>query len=422
MAHQVAVTVYAPLRAGQLQACQGLLHRMDETGQPFRLLQFVSLPGVHFARVILLEDSFDLDGRLIPASVIYMADVDGTRAHHWQQLVSAGRQEIDQLFGHCLDYPVEPTDELRVRWLEAHHVMPAAYYVHCVGRTVGQIRAETQLCSQIEDLLDSGLIPPHLDPVSCHRRIVQELFNGPANRWASHRRRGAGLLFRLGETLHLIVLATVVLAAAPVLLPVAVVWICAIRVKEQTDKAETGQVDFGHLEAVRRHEDFGAQNPLTAVGLVKAGVIRRVAMRVGLLGLDYANRHIFNRDNLAGVRSIHFARWVPLDGGRRLIFASSYDGSAESYMDDFINQLHWGINLIFSNGVGFPATRWLVHGGAQNEIAYKNFLARHQIPTPVFYSAYPEVTAVNIDTHGQIRDGTARAMDHAHACRWLAML
>ena len=77
-------------------------------------------------------------------------------------------------------------------------------------------------------------------------------------------------------------------------------------------------------------------------------------MRGVLLGLDYANRHVFNRDNLAGVRTIHFARWVPVDDGRRLIFASSYDGTLESYMDDFIDRLSWGLNAVFSNGMGYP--------------------------------------------------------------------
>ena len=51
---------------------------------------------------------------------------------------------------------------------------------------------------------------------------------------------------------------------------------------------------------------------------------------------DYTARHVFNRGRLARVTSIQFARWVFLDGKKRVIFASNYDGSLESYMDDFI--------------------------------------------------------------------------------------
>jgi hypothetical protein len=147
-------------------------------------------------------------------------------------------------------------------------------------------------------------------------------------------------------------------------IPLAV-WLVLVRLAELTDPQEDGVPDQEHVDEVRRFEDWYVQNPFTAVGEVKAGVVRRVTMRVALAGLGFACRHSFAHDNLAGVTSIHFARWVPLDDGERLIFASSYDGSLESYMDDFISRLAWGINLVFSNGVGFPKARWLVLGGAR---------------------------------------------------------
>ena len=90
-----------------------------------------------------------------------------------------------------------------------------------------------------------------------------------------------------------------------------------------------------------------------------------------------------------------------LDDNRRLIFASSYDGSLESYMDDFISRLAWGINLVFGNGAGFPRTRWLIFGGARDEIRYKHYLRRHQVPTRVFYSAYPDSNGMPISTNSR---------------------
>ena len=72
--------------------------------------------------------------------------------------------------------------------------------------------------------------------------------------------------------------------------------------------------------------------------------------------LDYAARHVYRRGYLTRVQTIHFARWVLLDDNKRMFFASNYDGSLDSYMDDFINKVAWGINLVFSNGVGFPRT------------------------------------------------------------------
>ena len=76
--------------------------------------------------------------------------------------------------------------------------------------------------------------------------------------------------------------------------------------------------------------------------------------------MDYAARHLYTRGRLARVRTIHFARWVFLDGRKRVVFCSNYDGSLESYMDDFINKVGFGLNVVFSNGIGYPRTNWLV--------------------------------------------------------------
>ena len=103
-------------------------------------------------------------------------------------------------------------------------------------------------------------------------------------------------------------------------------------------------------------------NQFGALGTAKPGLFRRLVLRVALLGLDYAARHVYKRGHLTRVSTIHFARWVYLDGKRRILFASNYDGSLESYMDDFINKVGWGLNIVFSNGVGYPRTDYLVEG------------------------------------------------------------
>ena len=99
-------------------------------------------------------------------------------------------------------------------------------------------------------------------------------------------------------------------------------------------------------------------------------------------------RHIYTHGLLARVGTIHFARWTFLDDKRRLLFASNYDGSLESYMDDFINKVAFGLNLVFTNGVGYPRTRWLILGGAKDEQKFKYFIRRHELPTEVWYNAH----------------------------------
>ena len=140
--------------------------------------------------------------------------------------------------------------------------------------------------------------------------------------------------------------------------------------------------------------------------------------------LDYSARHIFNRGYL-DPRADHPLR--PLGTARRqaahVFFASNYDGSLESYMDDFINKVAWGINVVFGNGVGFPRVSWLFSGGAKFEQKYKRYLRRHQVPTAVWYKAYPGLAAGRPEPqHADPRGPGAAAMRRGERGAWLRLL
>jgi hypothetical protein len=139
--------------------------------------------------------------------------------------------------------------------------------------------------------------------------------------------------------------------------------------------------------------------------------------------LNFSTRQIYTHGRLARVGTIHFARWVFMDNRRRLLFCSNYDGSLDSYMDDFINKVAFGLNLVFSNGIGWPRTRFLLCGGAQEEQTFKYYLRRHQVPTQVWYKAYPGLTTADLARNMQIREGLERStMTDEEARRWLALI
>jgi hypothetical protein len=88
-----------------------------------------------------------------------------------------------------------------------------------------------------------------------------------------------------------------------------------------------------------------------------------------------------------------------------MVFFSDYDGSFESYMDDFINKSGFGLNVVFSNGIGYPRTNWLIFDGCADELKYKEFLRRHTLPTQVWYKAYPGLTVADLERNTRIRRG-----------------
>jgi hypothetical protein len=222
---------------------------------------------------------------------------------------------------------------------------------------------------------------------------------------------------------HLIGVPFAGLIALPFLIVLLPLFIVQLRTRETSDPEFCPRPAANAVLTMQQLEDHDVTNQFTALGPVKPGRFRRWLACVLLMLIDYTCRHIFTRGYLARVQSIHFARWVFLDDKTRVMFASNYDGSHESYMDDFINKVAWGLNLVFSNGFGWPRTDWLIKGGARREQLFKYYQRRHQLPSQVWYKAYPGLTAVDLARNQRIRAGLERAdMSDEQALAWLRLL
>jgi hypothetical protein len=143
-----------------------------------------------------------------------------------------------------------------------------------------------------------------------------------------------------------------------------------------------------------------------------------VLLRVVLWGANLLARTSTN-GSLSNIPSIHYAHWALLDGGRRLLFLSNFDGSWESYLDDFIDKASKGLTGIWTNTVGFPRTRLLIYRGATDGVAFKAFARSQQTPTAVWYSAYPDLTVQRIDSQSTLREGLATQPTGAALADWL---
>ena len=425
MPHQTALTIVAQVRPEAADDLRALLTTMGDGVANDDVLDFGSLSGLHFARLVLVEESTDLKGDRLPASMIYLSDLDIPKDRHLAELVDAGGDAIDRIFGHCAGYPQTPaTREQRLAYLHGHVVTEQARYVNTVGRTARQIHDEAQLRDRFQIYLDE-----HADELRGRgpaeiRGELQRLVDGdPDLRWALQPAEKPELGFRLRELVHAIGVPLLVLVLVLVLLPVVViglvVYLVLLRWHERRDPAPHVKPTPELVQELAALEDHLVQNPFTAIGLVKPGIFRRLTLRAILMGIDYSTRHVFNHGNLAGVKTIHFARWVSLDNGRRVMFASNYDGSLESYMDDFIDKIAWGLNIVFSNGYGYPRARFLILDGARDELAFKDYLRRHQVPTRVWHSPYGQLSAANINNNQRIRAGLHGEGGAEKAEQWL---
>ena len=393
MPYQRALTIVAPVRAGARDELERLLATMGDGVANGSVLDFGALSGLHFARLAVVAEDAPL-----PAHLILLSDFDVSVAQHLGEL--SERDGIDRLFGHCEGH----SGADRLDYLRRHVVKEQATYVNTTGRTLRQIKQEAELRDAIEDFLDKGDWSGR-EPRDVRRAVREHVQRDPALAWALDPAERPGRLARLREKLHLVAIPLLLLPLLPLLLLSLPVFAIVLRLHERRDAAPHVKAEQSRVLELAALEDQIVQNPFMAVGHVKPGRFRSLTLTAILFGLNFGTRHLFNRGNLSGVKSIHFARWVFIDGKRRMFFASNYDGSMESYMDDFIDKVAWGLNLVFSNGVGYPRTRWLVFGGAKDELAFKDYLRVHQVPTRVWYSGYGDLTALNIAQNARIRAG-----------------
>jgi hypothetical protein len=417
---QSAVTIVTAISPGHEAQLESLLETAGQDPANNSSVPFRHFPNVHFARFFILPAATDFDGRSFAPRLVFLADVDGPGDAFVLQLIGAAGAGIDSIYQHCQDYP----GRLGLRdYLQSNRLNEAACYVNTVGRTVSQIHQEAELREAIQAFLDRNMRPLRNAPPRSVRAAIQEFVESePGLAWARQPLPPPRPLYVINEKVQLALVSTVGIVLFPAVLLGLPVYLALLRWHESRDIARDVVPDDALVQRLAAQEDHGVQNPFTSAGFLKPGPFRRLTGSVVLWGANFLARHAFNHADLIGVKTIHFARWVFVDQKRRLFFASNYDGSLENYMDDFIDKIAWGLNIVFSNGVDYPKTRFLILDGAHNEQVFKRFNLTHQLVTPFWYAAYQGLTALNIENNARIRAGLYGAMDEATTRAWLRRL
>jgi deferrochelatase/peroxidase EfeB len=195
----------------------------------------------------------------------------------------------------------------------------------------------------------------------------------------------------------------------------------SLRRKEASDWTSDAAPDPAVLHQILAVENRYAHNHMVSVTTIKPGLTRMITLRFAFWIIESLARLRFRPGFLGEIGTIHFARWVTLPGTRQLAFFSNYGGSWESYLEDFITLAHNGLTAIWSNTVGFPRTRNLFQEGATDGERFKRYARQSMLPSPFWYSAYPELTTANIRTNAAIRRGIAAVMTDEEAIAWLSL-
>jgi hypothetical protein len=417
LSHQVELTVCARIRRGAVPALKQVLQKLSADSGRNAFIPFADIPTAHFGRLLIVEQLSR------GPHLLLMIDADAPLDELVSSLVDRASRGLDLVFGLCEGYPPASrrTRAARLAYVRSKTVGVDMFYVHKVGRTLEQVRQEAQLRQAIERFADDlvqGGGPPRsaLEVRAAIRHFVER---EPGLAWARQPAAPVDVRFQIRESIHKFGVPLVLLALAPVLVPAVLAWFVVLRVRELTDPAPQMVLDPDQLRELAQLEDFVTQNAISTLAEVKPNWFWYLTATIFYGIANYTSRHVFNNGDLAGLKTVHFARFMRLDDKRRVLFTSYYDGSLEAYNNDFIDVVGWVLNAMFGNQVNYPRTRFLFGDGASDERGFKSFLRGHQIPTQVWYSAYPELSAVNVDNNAELRAGLYGNMSQAEAEAWL---
>jgi hypothetical protein len=393
------------------------------------LLPFAEFEELHFARFVILDDKttedvrvYGLSPRTYPLYLAFLGDIDGNANVFLQKLIRRAGDGLRQILSCCQGFG---PDTHLLDWMKQHESPPIAVYVNWRGRTVRQIREEAALYGALESYIEKHAASfDGLRACQIHQEL-QSFINAEqsAGRITLSKEAPTPIGWQIKNLAHLIGFPLLGLLLSPLLVLAAPFFIIALRRLEKSDPVVCPIADQKHSESLSDLEDHDVTNQFSAMGSLKPGFVRLLTTTVVLKTVNYGARHITRAGRLGRIRSIHFARWVFVAGTERMIFCSNYDGSVESYMDDFINKTGFGLNASFSNGIGYPRTNWLVRDGCIDERNYKEYLRRHTLPSQVWYKAYPGQSAVDLERNTRIRRGLEMSsMTDEQAREWVALL
>jgi hypothetical protein len=367
-------------------------------------ISFHNTTTVHYAAWMILPAARDnKNNLLVPARLALETNYDGCLEEHLQDLVNNCQEELDEVYNYLPDYPPRKSetrlvrDFLCARYREtSRYVDRSAYYNALPGRSLADIKNAIAVYDEAKCFVDT------LDKDSDSKAVRSALVEHFKDPWVVEPKRFP--ITQKGIRALFVINMAVLLLLFPIALLYLLGWGMIDVIaryfewregrKKLFDSTQRKPPDYSHL-------DLGNQNHLCTYTTIKPGCFRMWVIKRALWLGSVLSNYFFIQGKLDQIATIHFARWTLI--GQQLIFYGSYDGSWSSYLTDFSDEA-WGVNMVWSNTIGFPPTKYIVGRGARDLEAFQRQAMEHYAPAPVFYSAYRTHSLVNLLRYLKFRD------------------
>jgi hypothetical protein len=368
------LTLIAPLASQEQASLKALEELMRERGRSI----FESSPSTHFAAFVLLGDR---EGR---KRLFLSADHDGTLDDYLEELWDADADAMDAIFSYCSGYDGRAGFHA---FVTKRSYRSQAYFAAFQDETAAGIKAKAAGREQLEAAL--GDHPARIG------KLIAALSSARDGRPWPERLAGTMSDFVSGVrwAIHFRFWAMVIKLAQ------------AYGERIVTNRPRSAGADFGQTldraldiryQAVQTGQ---IQNQMTNISWVRPR--RGLLLKVALWVVNLLARFAFHPGDLAGVKSVHFARWTIIDGGRGLLFEGNFDGTWENYMAEFADRIAWGLDAVWGNTEGYPPA------GMRDIWAFKRYIRDLQYPPAMVYMAYPELSVMNTIRDVGIADALA---------------
>ena len=352
---QNGLTVVTKIKQGQAKALDDLLSGIGNNLKNNQLIRFQRMRELHFASWIILNNDPSY-----PPYLVLETSYDGDLESHLDQLIEHGQAALDQAYRLCEGYPAGgAADAAHIKlYLKEHSVQSRVFFPAFPGLSLASIRnaiATRKVAERFLDKLGKQLSLNRLSEAQIQAKLVHHFVRHPLVMPV--------LSDPTQKQLRLRVILNAVLLAIPALLflPFAAILLVIERIQEIRERGVPNPPHRPLDDRIFR-DPVCAENHLTTLVKIKPG--RRLLLKILLNVYWLLGKTVFLLGSIGSIQTVHFARWLLIDGDQRLLFLSNHDGSWSSYLGDFSDQ-GWGVTSIWGHTEAFPPAKWVFWGGCQ---------------------------------------------------------
>ncbi|HEX2914305.1 MAG TPA: hypothetical protein VH186_26130 [Chloroflexia bacterium] len=367
--NQSPLTVIVNIKPAEGEPLEKLLTDIGHNVRTNPYIRFNEIDTTHFARFVIIPGPGKTEAE--PKRLLFTSNHDGSWQDYIELLIDKAGPGVEAIWGKCEGYPEIPLSDPAFKtrfktFIQANSHPSEAFYQAYPGQAVKEVWNAVGVRKQLEDLLSDKRLEPFLSLLARLPLLPQTPLQ---------KLRAA--LMAVNSLLVRFLLREVVL-----------------RFFEKTlgPKIDDSPTDTDSKD-VNTHPEYTdwlntVQNEMTVMSVIAPERLRKLRLFFGVVRL--AVKYNPTPGALLGISTIHFARWVIIDGGKNLLFESNYDGNWEQYIGDFVDKASGGMDAIWGSYPAYPAR------GAKDLQAFKQVIMDNQVRALVFYSAYPDSSVRNI--------------------------